>query len=204
MIYKMSYNSSGCVEMLAIADSPMPQKSFVLRLSGKCITEYYEGDVDFNDNIRMKDGVGYMTKKRIPLNGNGIVIKFFSDGTPSTYKTIVRNRLFGRQIEWDEKGNVISDVDLDIPKPWSGAPKSQEGQQQLAKDQPVAKEAKLASPMRVWTTADGKSKTTARIIAKTDETVTLENEAGKRMEVKIERLIESDQKYITTWQQPEK
>jgi hypothetical protein len=60
---------------------------------------------------------------RYAINGDGIEVKFHSTGYPASYKTIVRNRLFGRQIEWDEKGNVISDVDLDIPMPWADVPK---------------------------------------------------------------------------------
>jgi hypothetical protein len=57
------------------------------------------------------------------LDGKGIEVKFHSTCYPATYKTIVKNRLFGRQIEWNDKGEVISDVDLDIPKPWADTPK---------------------------------------------------------------------------------
>jgi hypothetical protein len=46
----------------------------------------------------------------------GVEIKFHPNGYPSTYNTIVNNRLYGRQIEWNDKGEIISDVDLDIPK----------------------------------------------------------------------------------------
>lgn len=137
------------------------------------------------------------------LESNGVQIKFHTNGTPSTYKTIVRNRLFGRQIEWDEKGNVISDVDLDIPKPWPGAPKSPEESEQV-KNKPAPEDTKPISVMREWMSADGKSKTTAKIVTKTDETVTLENEAGKRVDVKIERLSESDREYVKSWKQPER
>jgi hypothetical protein len=63
------------------------------------------------------------------LDGKGIEVKFHSTGYPASYKTIVRNRLFGRQIEWNDKGEVISDIDLDIPKPWLDAPKNSENSQ---------------------------------------------------------------------------
>jgi hypothetical protein len=62
------------------------------------------------------------------LDNNGIEVKFHSTGYPATYKTIVKNRLYGRQIEWNDKGEVVSDVDLDIPKEWENAPKSNESQ----------------------------------------------------------------------------
>jgi hypothetical protein len=60
---------------------------------------------------------------RYAINGDGIEVKFHLTGFPASYKTIVRNRLFGRQIEWDEEGKVLSDVDIDIPMPWADAPK---------------------------------------------------------------------------------
>jgi hypothetical protein len=54
---------------------------------------------------------------------NGVEISFHENGVPSKYRTHVKHdRLFGRQIEWDEKGKVTSDVDLDIPMPWADAP----------------------------------------------------------------------------------
>ena len=60
------------------------------------------------------------------INGNGVEIRFHPTGYPACYKTIVRNRLFGRQLEWNEKGELLSDVDLDIPQPWPDAPKTEE------------------------------------------------------------------------------
>jgi hypothetical protein len=60
------------------------------------------------------------------INGSGTDIRFHPTGYPASYKTIVNNRLFGRQIEWNDKGEVLSDVDLDIPKPWADAPKKEE------------------------------------------------------------------------------
>jgi hypothetical protein len=60
----------------------------------------------------------------------GVEIFFHSNGFPSKYRTHVKHdRLLGRQIEWNDKGEVISDIDLDIPKPWIDAPKNVENSQ---------------------------------------------------------------------------
>ncbi|MDR0338442.1 MAG: hypothetical protein LBI18_15315 [Planctomycetaceae bacterium] len=56
---------------------------------------------------------------RSVLDGDGIEIKFHSTGYPASYKTIVKNSLLGHQIEWNENGEVISNVNFDTPKPWS-------------------------------------------------------------------------------------
>jgi hypothetical protein len=71
------------------------------------------------------NSIGLNTGNKMPhgIDGNGTEVKFHPTGYPASYKTIVKNRLFGRQIEWNDKGEVISDVDLDIPKPWADAPK---------------------------------------------------------------------------------
>jgi hypothetical protein len=71
------------------------------------------------------NSIGLNTSNKTPhgIDGSGTEVKFHSTGYPASYKTIVKNRLFGRQIEWNDKGEVISDVDLDIPKPWADAPK---------------------------------------------------------------------------------
>jgi hypothetical protein len=53
----------------------------------------------------------------------GVEVTFHPNGYPAHYRTIIRNRLFGRQIEWNDKGEVVSDVDLDIPKTWADASK---------------------------------------------------------------------------------
>jgi hypothetical protein len=62
-------------------------------------------------------------KIRSQVDGNGVEIHFHPTGFPKIYRTIIKNRLFGRQIEWDENGKVISNVDLDFPKEWKDAPK---------------------------------------------------------------------------------
>ncbi|MDR0611031.1 MAG: hypothetical protein LBG58_13045 [Planctomycetaceae bacterium] len=80
---------------------------------------YIEGMVSLPDKFDIKPY----------LAGNGIEVRFHPTGYPASYKTIVRNRLFGRQIEWNDKGEVISDIDFDIPKPWLDAPKNDENPQ---------------------------------------------------------------------------
>ncbi|MDR2346385.1 MAG: hypothetical protein LBE18_09990 [Planctomycetaceae bacterium] len=53
----------------------------------------------------------------------GIEVEFHISGYPASYRSIVGDRLYGRQIEWNDKGEVISDIDLDIPKEWKNTPK---------------------------------------------------------------------------------
>jgi len=85
------------------------------------LTKYVEGEITFDQNL-----TGYEVAKTaklhlrdLPIERNrrpsGLEITFHSTGYPSSYKTIVRNELIGRQIEWDEKGNVISDIDTSLP-----------------------------------------------------------------------------------------
>jgi antitoxin component YwqK of YwqJK toxin-antitoxin module len=81
----------------------------------KQITRYFEGSLSRRSTLN-----------RNPFYHEGIELIYHGKGVPASYKTIVRNRLFGRQIEWNEKGEVISDVDLDIPQPWPDAPKKTE------------------------------------------------------------------------------
>jgi hypothetical protein len=58
----------------------------------------------------------------------GVEVKFHSNGYPASYRTVVNSRLYGRQIEWNDKGEVVSDIDLDIPKEWKDAQKRNESQ----------------------------------------------------------------------------
>jgi hypothetical protein len=57
------------------------------------------------------------------VDGDGVEIYFHPTVFLKSYRTIIKNRLFGRQTEWDEKGKVISNVDLDFPQKWNNAPK---------------------------------------------------------------------------------
>jgi hypothetical protein len=58
----------------------------------------------------------------------GVEITFHPNGYPASYHTVISNRLYGRQIEWNDKGEIVSDVDLDIPKEWKDAPKENKSQ----------------------------------------------------------------------------
>jgi len=75
------------------------------------VTKYREGNFDVNKYI--EDNAWHE-------------IIFHTNGYPASYRSVVRNRLFGRQLEWNEKGELLSDVDLDIPQPWPDAPKTEE------------------------------------------------------------------------------
>jgi hypothetical protein len=86
------------------------------------LRKYVEGEIEFNQNM-----IGHDVAKSAKLlvregRASGIEVTFHPTGYPEHYRTIVKERLFGRQIEWNDKGEVISDVDLDIPKPWADAP----------------------------------------------------------------------------------
>jgi hypothetical protein len=84
------------------------------------LQKYVEGDIKFDEN---QTGSEIAKTAFIPDKGSSTEIYFHPSGYPSSYHTIVKGRLFGRQIEWNDKGEVISDVDLDIPKPWADVPK---------------------------------------------------------------------------------
>ncbi|MDR0604739.1 MAG: hypothetical protein LBG80_10590 [Bacteroidales bacterium] len=103
--------------------------SFLVFDDDYCLKKYVEGEIEYNQNL-----IGHEVAKTAKLfleNGkaSGLEITFHSNGYPSNYRTIVKERLYGRQIEWNDKGEVISDVDLDIPKPWLDAPKNVENPQ---------------------------------------------------------------------------
>jgi hypothetical protein len=66
-----------------------------------------EGMIGFSDEY---DGKPFLRKE-----GRGVEVRFHPNGMPKSYYTMVRGRHYGRQIEWDDNGKVIFDVDLDIP-----------------------------------------------------------------------------------------
>jgi hypothetical protein len=84
---------------------------------------YVKGEVEFDYN---SSGHNVGKTAKVPDNGSGIEIIFHKNGYPATYRSIVKKRLFGRQIEWNDKGEVMSDIDLDIPKELEEAPKENE------------------------------------------------------------------------------
>jgi hypothetical protein len=87
------------------------------------LQRYLEGNIVFDMNM-----IGNEVEKTVSIlpNSNGLEIKFHESGYPASYRNIVKGRLFGRQIEWNDKGEVISDIDLDIPKPWHDPSKKEE------------------------------------------------------------------------------
>jgi hypothetical protein len=143
---------------------------------------YAEGQMqDVDENFKDINRISFLSvdNQRYVLN-KGIEVKFHPTGYPSSYKTIVRNRLFGRQIAWNDKGEMISDVDLDIPKPWADAPK------------------KPAAPvvMRTWTSGSGKYHIQAEYVSADENQVILKNEAGKVFPVALSKLSTDDQNYV--------
>jgi hypothetical protein len=101
------------------------------------ILAYAEGKVQYGEKREFENFYKNQGKSRQyywhMLNNfyvleKGIEVTFHSNGYPANYRTVVNNRLYGRQIEWNDKGELISDVDLDIPKEWKDAPKRNESQ----------------------------------------------------------------------------
>jgi hypothetical protein len=89
------------------------------------VTMWLNGDLREIDNEFLR-GLKDPLKVRYTIDGDGVEIRFHPTGFPKTYRTIVRNRLFGRQIEWDENGKIISNVDIDFPQKWENAPQKNE------------------------------------------------------------------------------
>jgi hypothetical protein len=143
---------------------------------------YAEGQMqDVDENFKDINRISFLSvdNQRYVLN-KGIEVKFHPTGYPSSYKTIVRNRLFGRQMEWNDKGEVISDVDLDIPRPWADAPKKPAA--------PVA--------MRTWTSSGGKYHIRAEYVSADENQVILKNEEGKVFPVALSELSKEDLDYV--------
>lgn len=94
-------------------------------------TRYVEGDLLETDPTEVDSQNPAKHRRQMTVNGTGRILTFYSSGYPATYTNIVKNRLFGRQIEWNVSGDVISDVDQDIPIAWKDAPKNEEGDEKL-------------------------------------------------------------------------
>ena len=97
-------------------------------LKGYFLRLHEEGKVQFYQEGVIKPDYEELPSYCGPIY-SGTKITFHENNCPALYRTIVKNRLFGRQIEWNDKGEVISDIDLDIPKPWLDAPKNVENPQ---------------------------------------------------------------------------
>jgi hypothetical protein len=102
---------------------------------GGNILAYAEGNVKYGESREPENLYQNKDKSRqyywnagnsFYVLNKGIEVIFHPNGYPASYRTVVNNRLFGRQIEWDDKGEVLSDVDLDIPKEWKDVPKKNE------------------------------------------------------------------------------
>jgi hypothetical protein len=78
---------------------------------------------------------------------------------------------------------VISDIDLDIPKPWTDVSSSL-----LNQPEPIV--------MRTWTNRDGQFSVQAKYLPANETTVIIEKENGTRTTVEISKLSEPDQKYV--------
>jgi antitoxin component YwqK of YwqJK toxin-antitoxin module len=76
----------------------------------------------YNNQGKMRNYY-WIWRNKFALIRKGIEVTFHPNGHPATYHTIVRDRLYGKQIEWNDKGEVLSNVDLDIPKTWTDIPK---------------------------------------------------------------------------------
>ncbi|MDR1478091.1 MAG: hypothetical protein LBJ00_04030 [Planctomycetaceae bacterium] len=93
------------------------------------LTTYINGQINMNKHYEVENSNEQKNVRNVPENyridGSGIEMTFHSTGFPKSFTKIAKNRLFGRQIEWNDKGEVLSDIDLDIPEPWAGAPKNE-------------------------------------------------------------------------------
>jgi hypothetical protein len=94
------------------------QGIFLVFDNSKNLIKYVEGSMQMDYDTMEYD----MSIPDLIKNGESIQVTFHRNGYPATYHSIIRNRLFGRQIEWNDKGEVVSDVDLDIPQEWKDAP----------------------------------------------------------------------------------
>jgi hypothetical protein len=100
---------------------PVTRGSYFMFDDKSRVKMWLEGDMrELEDSFSKKRADPKKTKYTI--DGDGVEIHFHPTGFPKSYRTIVRNRLFGRQIEWDENGKIISNVDLEFPQQWKEAP----------------------------------------------------------------------------------
>jgi hypothetical protein len=121
---------NGCVRDIAF--SALPQGHYMsINKEGK-ILAYAEGEFGNIETRKIEDFYKkredfqhyywYSLSSFVALT-KGVEVKFHSNGYPASYRTVVKNRLYGLQIEWNDKGELISEVDLDIPKEWKDTPK---------------------------------------------------------------------------------
>ncbi|MDR3234920.1 MAG: hypothetical protein LBT46_14880 [Planctomycetaceae bacterium] len=178
-IYVYIFYDGNNVTLIGVKESAFDENigSFMVFDEQSRLQKYAEGVIHFDLNATGRNAVKTAV---IPPKGSGTEITFHTTGYPARYRTIVKGNLFGRQIEWNDKGEVISDVDLDIPKPWADAPKKPAA--------PVA--------MRMWTSSGGKYHIRAEYVSADENQVILKNEAGKVFPVALSKLSTDDRNYV--------
>ncbi|MDR1484419.1 MAG: hypothetical protein LBT09_06310 [Planctomycetaceae bacterium] len=98
--------------LTTIRPSNEPCGSFISFDKEGTILEYVEGDLAID-----------LTKNKFVIDGTGTEIEIHPNGFLASYHKYVKNRLFGRQIEWNNKGEVISDINAEVPKNRPDKPK---------------------------------------------------------------------------------
>jgi hypothetical protein len=109
-----------------IEQDKLSRCGYYLTFKNNNLKTFAEGDIPLNFEKYYDATKKNNELDKLSIDGRGTEVKFHSNGYPASYKSIVKNRLFGRQIEWNDKGEVLSDVDLDIPKTWADTPKKSE------------------------------------------------------------------------------
>jgi hypothetical protein len=119
-------NKNGIFVIKYIFSIDNKAKCFFFDKDGRLVM-YINGQINMDKHYKVENSNERKNTLNIPENyridGHGVEIVFHATGFPKSFTKIAKNRLFGRQIEWNDKGEVISDVDLDIPKEWKDAPK---------------------------------------------------------------------------------
>ncbi|MDR1478275.1 MAG: hypothetical protein LBJ00_04970 [Planctomycetaceae bacterium] len=80
------------------------------------VREYVEGNLIEIDPIVWDWSKLYRNYRRFVIDGTGTEVKIHPNGFLSSYRKFVKNRLFGRQITWNDKGEVITDENIEVPK----------------------------------------------------------------------------------------
>jgi hypothetical protein len=80
------------------------------------VREYVEGDLLEIDPIVLDWSKLYRNHRRFVIEGTGTEVKIHPNGFLASYRKFVKNRLFGRQVTWNDKGEVISDENIEVPR----------------------------------------------------------------------------------------
>jgi hypothetical protein len=90
------------------------------------VREYVEGDLFEIEPVNVEWPKLYKNRRRFVINGTGTEVKIHPNGFLASYRKFVKNRLFGRQLTWNNKGEVISDENIEIPKNRLDKPKGRQ------------------------------------------------------------------------------